>query len=557
MDTSPYRSIFGKNVLVFDERMDQKAVQRTLNQLHELQSPHEFGSRRYAILFKPGTYDLEINVDFYVQALGLGQSPDDTTINGTVQSQHYFNAKKVTTQFWRGAENLHVMQRSKKWIVWAVSQAAPYRRMHVSGDINFDLGSWASGGVLVNSVVSGRAGLTSGQQWFTRNAEIGRWEGGHWNRVFVGVKGAPTDSWPEQPTTVIETTPVIREKPFLTIGSAGDYFVFVPDLQYETSGVTWKNDHEAGNLLPISDFYIAGADADNAASLNAALEEGKHILFTPGIYALEGPLKVTRANVVLLGIGLPTFVPQNGTAVILTADVPGVIIAGIMVDAGLHSSASLIEVGPLGSAANHADNPASLHDVYCRVGGAIAGTAEVCITINSNHVIADHLWLWRADHGAGADWQTNKSQHGLVVNGDDVTIYGLFNEHFQNYQTLWSGERGRTYFYQSEIPYSPPSNREWNDDGKPGFASYKVTDGVKNHQAWGLGVYAFFKGKETIANNVRVENAIEAPDTHGITFHHIATFSGPVGGINHVINGAGPATEAGMLNFYEGFVGRD
>ena len=57
-------------------------------------------------------------------------------------------------------------------------------------------------------------------------------------------------------------------------------------------------------------------------------------------------------------------------------------------------------------------------------------------------------------HGVG--WTLNTSDNGLIVNGNDVTAYGLFVEHHQKFQVVWNGERGRTYFYQSEIPYDPP-----------------------------------------------------------------------------------------------------
>lgn len=175
--------------------------------------------------------------------------------------------------------------------------------------------------------------------------------------------------------------------------------------------------------------------------------------------------------------------------------------------------------------------------------------------MNSHDVIGDHFWLWRADHGTGAEWSVNEARHGLVVNGDDVTLYGLFNEHFQHYQTLWNGERGRTYFYQSEIPYSPPSIEAWNDDGKAGYASYKVADHVRQHSAWGLGIYSFFRGGSTVANNVRLENAMEVPNVPGISITHIVNFAGLNGGINHVINGQGPATEVGKLTLFDGFEG--
>lgn len=553
LDTSPYTSIFGENVLVFDDSMDRDGIKVTLDSLHEQQKYSEFGSERHALLFKPGSYDFDLTVDYYVQVLGLGRYPDDVIINGAVQSVTTTNNSNVTTMFWRGAENFKVVPQVDKMIYWAVSQAAPYRRMHVVGDINFDKGGWASGGVLANSVVEGRAGLTSGQQWLTRNSSIGSWEGGNWNRVFIGVEGAPNDAWPDKPITVIDKTPVVREKPFLIITESGEYAVFVPALLRETSGASWVNRDEEGELIPITSFYIAFPEKDNSTSINQALDDGKHILFTPGIYEIDKTLTVTKSNTVMLGLGLPTLIPQNGEIAVATKDIAGVKLAGLMVDAGPVLSPTLIQIGSEDADTEYPDNPVSIHDIYCRVGGAVVGQAEATVTINSNYVIADHFWLWRADHGVGTDWMDGQNKHGLVVNGDHVTIYGLFNEHFQGYQTLWKGEYGRTYFYQSEIPYSPPSIEAWNDEGKPGYASYKVADSVQNHEAYGLGIYSFFRGDLTISNNVRIENAMEVPDNSGILITHISTFSGLNGGINHSINGLGPSTEVGELKLYDGF----
>ncbi|WP_445385802.1 hypothetical protein ACT6NV_03075 [Robiginitalea sp. IMCC44478] len=559
-DTSQYTTIFGDNVFVFEDTMDLDGIRTTLDALHKQQMYNEFGSERYALLFKPGTYEIDVTVDYYMQALGLGMYPDEVTINGAVQSTTTTNSNnipnKVTTMFWRGAENFKVVPRDGNMIYWAVSQAAPYRRMHVAGDINFDKGSWASGGVLANSLVEGRAGLTSGQQWMTRNSTIGFWEGGNWNRVFVGVEGAPDDTWPDKPTTVIDKTPIIREKPFLMYTESGEYAVFVPALQRETSGPSWRNRDEQGELIPITSFHIAFPEKDNATSINQALANGRHILFTPGIYKLDKTLTITKPNTVVLGLGLPTLIPQNGEIALVTDDIPGIKLAGFMVDAGAGLSPTLIEIGTAGSDADYPDNPISLHDIYCRVGGAGVGQAETTLTINSNYVIGDHFWLWRADHGIGTDWGEGQNKHGLVVNGDHVTIYGLFNEHFQGYQTFWKGEYGSTYFYQSEIPYHPPSNEAWNDSGKAGYASYKVADSVQHHQAYGLGIYSFFSGEQTVSNNVRLENAMETPDNSGIEITHISTFAGLNGGINHSINGMGPATEPGELKLYDGFKGK-
>ena len=63
----------------------------------------------------------------------------------------------------------------------------------------------------------------------------------------------------------------------------------------------------------------------------------------------------------------------------------------------------------------------------------------------------------------------NPVLHGLVVNGDDVICYGLFVEHCQQYQTLWNGNGGRVYFYQSEMPYDVPDQAAWDHDGLTGL----------------------------------------------------------------------------------------
>lgn len=151
----------GSRVLVFDDGMDMRSIQARLDALHERQKLSEFSDERFALLFKPGDYDLSVTVDYYVQAAGLGMMPGDVRINGAVQSVSSTSNNKVTTMFWRGAENFYVEPDADP-MLWAVSQAAPYRRMHVAGNINFDKGGWASGGVLANSVVEGRAGLNGG-----------------------------------------------------------------------------------------------------------------------------------------------------------------------------------------------------------------------------------------------------------------------------------------------------------------------------------------------------------------------------------------------------------
>jgi hypothetical protein len=253
-------------------------------------------------------------------------------------------------------------------------------------------------------------------------------------------------------------------------------------------------------------FYIAKPGTDNAATMNSALKKGKHLLITPGRYFLNESLKVTKKGTVVMGIGLATLIPENGNAAVEISDVDGVSVCGITIDAGKVFSEKLFEVGMPGSRTPHAVNPVFLYDIFFRVGGPAEGSARTCMTINSKDVVVDHIWLWRADHGNGVGWDKNKAANGLIVNGDNVTIYGLFNEHFQEYQTLWNGNNGRVYFYQSEMPYDPPSVDAWKHDSIYGYASYKVADNVKSHEAWGFGIYNVFYDAPVI-----VDNAIETP----------------------------------------------
>jgi hypothetical protein len=283
---------------------------------------------------------------------------------------------------------------------------------------------------------------------------------------------------------------------------------------------------------------------DNAATINAALSSGLNLILTPGIYHLTNSILVTQPDTIVMGLGFPTLVPTNGNPAMVISDVNGVKVAGIIFDAGTTASPSLLEVGTATSSVDHSADPICLYDICSRVGGQFVGTTTNCVTINANNVIGDNFWLWRADHGAGSTpyWTGNPSQSGLVVNGNNVTIYGLFNEHHQKYQTLWNGNWGRVYFYQSELPYDPQSQSAWSEAaGVNGYASYKVANSVTSHQAYGLGIYAYFGN--TGGAIISCYNAIETPTNQQVNVHHMTDvyIGGPGGSsqITYIINGTG------------------
>jgi hypothetical protein len=451
------------------------------------------------------------------------------------------SSNNATCNFWEGAENLAVVP-SGGTDQWAVSQACPMRRVHIKGSIVLEQnGGYSSGGFLSDSLIDSQINSGSQQQWISRNSKWGSWAGSNWNIVFVGDTNAPSGAnWPNPAYTVTNQTPVSREKPFLTIDGSGNYSVFVPALSTNSSGITWSSGSSPGQSIPISQFYIAHSSSDTAATLNAALSQGKNLLLTPGIYSLNATLQVNNPNTVVLGLGLATLLSQNGVTAMNVADVDGVIIAGILFDAGPTNSPCQLQVGPSGSSANHSANPICLDDIFCRVGGAAVGKTTVSVQINSSNVIGDDFWIWRADHGNGGTvgWTTNTATNGVIVNGANVTIYGLAVEHYQQYQTLWNGNGGRVYFYQSEAPYDPPNQSSWMAGSEDGYASYKVANTVTSHQAYGVGVYCFFD----VNSSVILGNAIEVPTSglNGGMIHDMTTVSlGGTGTIEHVIDGYG------------------
>jgi hypothetical protein len=538
-------TLFGPNVFVFDPSMPAADIQKTANDIFARMEAKEFGSERYALLFKPGKYDVTFNVGFYTHVAGLGQNPDDVHINGGVNvPAEWMPNANATCNFWRTLENFAVTPSSTKNITRiAVSQAAPLRRLHVKGELHlfaFDKRSnagWASGGFLADSLIDGKVVPASQQQWLSRNSKWSGWTNAVWNMVFVGCVNTPEGMFPKSAYTVVDRTPIIREKPHLFVDDSGNYRVFVPALATNTSGVSWLAGPTPGESISIDRFYIAQPSTATAKSINTALAAGKHILFTPGVYSLDDTIRVTSAETILLGLGVPSLVPTKGLPVISVADVDGVKIAGLILDAGPVKSPSLLEVGPRLSRADHLTNPSFLYDLTVRTGGVKPGQNDVGIVINSNHVVADQIWIWRADHGAGAGWTTNPTKNGLVVNGNNVTIYGLFNEHHQEYQTLWNGNVGRVYMYQSEMPYDVPDQSSWMSGKTNGFASYKVADKVTSHEAWGVGVYSFFRD-----GPVKAHSAIEAPAATGVKFHNLTTIwlNGKAGSeISHIINDAG------------------
>ena len=549
---------FGPNVYVFNPGMPQSQIQATVDAVANQQVSNQFGTERFALLFAPGTYGsktspLNFQIGYYTTVAGLGLSPNDVVINGSIDVYNQcFGPGNCTAlvNFWRSLSNLTINVTTPGGCYygefWAVSQAAPFRRVHVNGFatlMDYCTGpSYASGGFIADAEFDGSTVVNgSQQQWMTRNSRLDGWTNAVWNQVFSGVVGAPAQAFPTPTYTTLVTSPVTREAPFLYLDPAGNYNVFVPAVQHDSAGTTWGRGAGPGSSIPLDRFFIA-RPTDSVAMINRRLAGGKDLLLTPGVYQLDQTIRVMHPDTVVLGLGFPTLVPEEGRVSMTVGDANGVDLSGMIFDAGPQPSPALLQVGTGdGSQPGAAADPTSLHDVFFRIGGAAPGRAETSLVVNTDETILDDIWAWRADHGNGVGWTSNTADTGVVVNGDNVTAYGLFVEHYQKYEVIWNGNGGTDVFFQNEMPYDPPSQAAWMEaPGVDGWAAFKIASDVGRFTGYGMGSYSFFNQ----GVNVYAAHAFEVPSSlPASSLHDLLTiFLDPKhgsGGIRHVVNDTG------------------
>eukprot|EP00756_Hemistasia_phaeocysticola_P042940 Hpha_TRINITY_DN16998_c0_g1::TRINITY_DN16998_c0_g1_i1::g.56244::m.56244 len=537
---------------------------------HEPSNHGQFSDKRFAFLFKPGRYEsLDLPVGYYTHVMGLGEHPSDVVFSssqGVYCEEGDFSIGGALSTFWRAAENFR-SESNKTWytgtgMLWAVSQAAPLRRVEVAHNLvlfqyvpPLKNAGEASGGYFANVKTGGAVLLGSQQQWFARDSSLGGWEGCVWNCVTVGVEngtdGHCSNSGGKLPITKVSKTPVVAEKPFLTVDTSGKFYLQIPPVKKNSLGYSG---YESGTQAVSFEHVYLTQPSDSAAVINAKLAAGLHVVVSPGIYHLTEPLRVVKSGQVLLGLGFATLVSSNQNAVIVVADgIDNVRIAGFLLQAGPLSGSTvapaLLIWGENGGYAGSATAPGVLSDVFARVGGPDgAGSSKVGVEVmwklQSGHVVIDNTWLWRADHTAMGvpTTATNSVKNGVIVDGAHVTAYGLAVEHVEQDLVLWNGNEGKTYFYQSEFPYDVTQAQF----GDPGYAGYRVADTVTSHHGWGLGVYSFFRDHTvTVKSGIVAPKALEKNFVNCLTVH----LSGN-GTIEHILNEQGAQTNQSAMVEY-------
>ena len=325
-------------------------------------SLNHFTSKRTALVFSPGVYPVDIQVGYYTSIYGLGSHPDNVTFTGD-KGPHCPALDKFTDRppngsglnsFWRSIENISTKPKSGS-MTWAVSQAAPLRRMKIYAHLNlFDNDSWVSGGFGSNLVIHDDINFGGQQQWIMRNVQTNDVSGGAWNLVFVGCTGKipdetlSTDS--EGPSISVEKEPRVRqEKPYIALKQQylrayQGFELRVPKATFGEDAVGPQFDELREETRDFRRVKLATpsknqdsmrAAKDNHDTIQKSLDQGKDVVLSPGIYELSSSLEIKHPNQIILGLGYATLVaPTDGSPCIhVRSMVPGVKIAGIMLEA--------------------------------------------------------------------------------------------------------------------------------------------------------------------------------------------------------------------------------
>ena len=229
--------------------------------------------------------------------------------------------------------------------MWAVSQAAPMRRVQVNGGVtlmDYCDGSpgYASGGFIADSKFTGSNIINgSQQQWITRDTNLDGWTNSVWNQVFCGDPGAPAQDFAAtsghngaSSYTTLATCPVTREAPYLYLDSGGHYRVFVPSVaQLQRPDLDCRR--HAGHVAV--DQLVLRGQHDQQGGPDQRGPAGRR---QPAVHAgrlrIPKTIHVTRPDTKIIGLGFPTLVPTKGNVTMSVDDLPGVNLTGMIFDAG-------------------------------------------------------------------------------------------------------------------------------------------------------------------------------------------------------------------------------
>ncbi|KAJ5976298.1 hypothetical protein N7481_010005 [Penicillium waksmanii] len=354
----------------------------------------------------------------------------------------------------------------------------------------------------------------------------------------IGAWGQGHKYTPNGPTNFQGTfTAPTRPSALLASGSSNYYTKSKP--QYEASAqslfVSIRSAGAAGD----------GSTDDTSAiqsALTSAASSGKIVFFDQGTYKVTKTIYFPPGSRIV-GEAYPVIMASGSTFSSISNPVP-VIQVGKSGESGSVEWSDMI-VSTQGSTPGAvliewnlaASSGSGMWDVHARIGGfagsqqqvaqcptsaAVSAACEVAymsmhITSSASGVYLDNVWLWTADHDLDSADNTQISVYsgrGLLVEGQNIWLYGTGVEHHSLYQYQFSGAKSVVAgFIQTETPYyqpnpdaanSPyPTNSALNDpdyssclSGNCDSLGLRVLDS-SNINIYGAGLYSFFNHYST------------------------------------------------------------
>ena len=338
---------FGANVIIFDPSMPTSHIQTTVDTIATQQISNQFGPERYALLFKPGTYGsstapLNFQVGYYTAVAGLGLSPNDVVINGSIDVYNQCDNGKLHRARQLLAlvvEPDHQRDQLQFRLLYRRILGSVAGRTDAAGQVNgattlmdyCTRPSFASGGFIADSQFTPPANRSS----------MGR-SSSFWCAIVLLTAGQMVSGtrcsrvWSVRPPNVSLFNKCCG--PYTTLAPARSHgkrrsctWTRMGAIMFSSrrctttaSGTSWGSWAAAGRSIPIDQFFIA-KPTDDDKTINTALAHGKNLIFTPGHLSMwKTTIKVTRPDTIVLGLGFATLVPQKGVIAMTVADVSGV-----------------------------------------------------------------------------------------------------------------------------------------------------------------------------------------------------------------------------------------
>jgi len=594
---------FGANVTIFNASESVSTINAALSA--------QSTSANQEFFFLPGTYGsasatpatattsntIDAQVASGSVVAGLGASPCDVVINGNLGIYNDSLAIRPSQ-----LENLTINPIESgdpaDTMTWSTSQEATWRRVNLTGNlleaalpyttglclnacapfpgsgINGS-GAVENGFEVADSNITGDVIDTNGQNTagasgqdgnsdpYIQGSNIGGAQGFGSDTMFAGDTGSvPATNFgpavgtkPAGSNVSVKNLPAVRESPFVYYKN-GQFFVFDPSVQFDRRGYDWSLNN-AGRSLPLSDFYLADASTDTATTINAALSNGKDVLLEPGAYSVSAPLSVSKANEVIFGLGEATVTAETNTpTIVVNNDAPGTILAGFQANGlGFNAitntgpyAAEQIEIGTRPNATGWRFDPTSLSDV------STVSNSTTDELINQNYVLQNQAEI-QSNNNSGSGYTTvnwpaeSSSDYGIVVNGNNVTLEGIWLEHFKMTEATWNGNGGQVIFLENELPLTIPYSAEgvqpsfWKENSSfDGYPSLAVSPSVTSFTLTGMQSWSRFgSGCDCL-----VTSLITAPVKRNISINDI--FSGQILG-SASLSGGSTAVGPGFPDF--------